>query len=467
MGGVLSIAAEAPSGKLSPLLRLPYRRQQMQVELAQVSEWKEATLASLEHDEQSAEDLSQTRVAVVEEYERMVASAKRKWGTEWWKGHPSISPLRGALATWNLTVDDIAVASCHGTSTKLNDKNESDILNTEMETLGRREGNPLFVITQKWLTGHPKGPASAWQAGGVIQAMLSGRVPGNRNLDNVDSDLSKFKHLLYTNRTLDVGKIKAACVTSFGFGQAGGQMLLVHPDYFLATMSDEIVQSYAVRRDARCKTAMAYQDDAMAGRRNFVEVKTDAPYPREETKDWLLNSNRRVEGFEDQSSESSASSSDVQSEAPTEDSFTFVPRRKSTQKVITETMETVMQQVSSSASVGIDVESITNPCFSKETFLERNYTEREREECGLSSRSFAGLWAGKEAVVKVLGNAGAQLKSAGAALRDLELLRNEDGTITCHFHGDVAAEAARICVHDVKISLSYAENLAVAAAVAS
>jgi len=68
--------------------------------------------------------------------------------------------------------------------------------------------------------------------------------------------------------------------------------------------------------------------------------------------------------------------------------------------------------------------------------------------------------------VKVLGNAGAQLKSAGSALQDVELLRNEDGTVTCQFHGTAADEAARIGVGDVMISLSYADNLAVAAAVA-
>merc|ERR1712139_678736 len=140
-----------------------------------------------------------------------------------------------------------------------------------METLARREGNPLFVITQKWLTGHPKGPASAWQAGGVIQAMQSGRVPGNRNLDNVDGELSKFKHLLYTNQTLDIGKIKAACVTSFGFGQAGGQMLLVNPDYFLATLPEETVEAYAARRDARHRDAVDYHEDVMAGRKKFVQ----------------------------------------------------------------------------------------------------------------------------------------------------------------------------------------------------
>ena len=72
-------------------------------------------------------------------------------------------------------------------------------------------------------------------------------------------------------------------------------------------------------------------------------------------------------------------------------------------------------------SVGVDVESTTNPCFAKESFIERNYTATEREQCQGASRSFAGTWAGKEAVLKVLGNSGARLVGAGAALKDIEV----------------------------------------------
>jgi len=61
---------------------------------------------------------------------------------------------------------------------------------------------------------------------------------------------------------------------------------------------------------------------------------------------------------------------------------------------------------SAGRSVGVDVEPVANPAFGKDSFLERNYTQKEREACVGSERSFAGLWAGKEAVVKALGNAG-------------------------------------------------------------
>merc|ERR1719163_2186871 len=101
--------------------------------------------------------------------------------------------------------------------------------------------------------------------------MLSGRIPGNRNLDNVDAELEKNKNLLYTSSTLNVGPLKAVVVTSFGFGQAGGELLLVHPSQFLATLSDEDLQTYAGKRDARWKDANTFHEEVIAGRRKYVE----------------------------------------------------------------------------------------------------------------------------------------------------------------------------------------------------
>merc|ERR1711937_1125799 len=290
--GVLTCVSEAPSAKYAPTLQISYRRAQLQSELACAEAWKTSAQAALDDDRNSASEIDEVEMkqrqqALDEEHLRLVAAAKKKWGTEWWKGHDSISPLRGALASWGLSVDDIGLVSCHGTSTKLNDQNESDILNSEMEMLGRKEGNPLFVVTQKWLTGHPKGPASAWQVGGALQSMVNGRIPGNRNLDNVDPNLRKYKHLLYTNQTLDVGPLKAAVVTSFGFGQAGGQLLLVHPDYFLASLPDITVNQYQMKRDARRQVVSTFQEEVLAGRRPYVQVQNSAPYDSSETKAYL------------------------------------------------------------------------------------------------------------------------------------------------------------------------------------
>jgi len=458
--GVLTIASEAPGARYSPALSLDYRRSHLQAELQGVEEWYRNATSQWEKDSanMSPEEKQQHRTAISEEYARQKGAAKRQWCSEWWKGHSSISPLRGALAAWNLTVDDVGMCSCHGTSTKLNDKNESDIIQTQMQALGRAAGNPLVVVSQKWLTGHPKGPASSWQVNGAIQAMLSGRIPGNRNLDNVEPVLEANKNLLYTRTTLDVGPLKAVVVTSFGFGQAGGELVLIHPDYFLATYSTDDLLVYQSKRDGRLKDSNKFHEDVIAGRRSYVEVKTSTPYPPEDIKKWMLGKDKRMGG---------APSQEIPEPQSGFKPAVRGPATSAVAQVMEQNLVDAIAGSSGASFVGVDVEPISNQCFVNETFLERNYTKKERAECGTTARSYAGLWAGKEAVVKVLGNAGAKLKSAGASLEDVELSRASDGTVSVKLHGYAAEEAARVGVSNLKVSLSYADNMALAAAVSA
>merc|ERR1719198_2459653 len=136
------------------------------------------------------------------------SAAVRLWGECGCLASPAasaaVSPLRAALARWGLSVDDIGVASFHGTGTRANDSNESEVPHAQMAHLGRSRGNPLLVVCQKHLTGHPKGAAAAWMLNGLLQAMGAGVVPGNRNLDNAAPELRACAHCVYPNRTLRV-----------------------------------------------------------------------------------------------------------------------------------------------------------------------------------------------------------------------------------------------------------------------
>ena len=69
------------------------------------------------------------------------------------------------------------------------------------------------------------GAACAWMLNGVFQILDSGIIPGNRNCDNVDAQLEKFKYLLYPSKSVQTDGIKAAILKSFGFGQAGAEVL--------------------------------------------------------------------------------------------------------------------------------------------------------------------------------------------------------------------------------------------------
>jgi fatty acid synthase subunit alpha len=82
---------------------------------------------------------------------------------------------------------------------------------------------------------------------------------------------------------------------------------------------------------------------------------------------------------------------------------------------------------SANTKVGVDVESISAINIENDTFIERNFTEKEIAYCQKAANpqaSFTGKWSAKEAVFKSLGVKG---KGAGAALKDIEIGNDETG----------------------------------------
>ncbi|KAI1428071.1 putative fatty acid synthase alpha subunit FasA [Xylaria sp. FL1777] len=248
--GVLTAAREAHGVSQSPLLDIRYRRSRLEQELAIIDEWRLSQYANNQYTKYTRDD-------------QIIKSevASRKSQAQWlWNGdirqlNPSISPMRAALAVWGLTIDDIAVASFHGTSTKANDKNESSVINQQMAHLGRTEGNPLLVVCQKYLTGHPKGAAGAWMLNGCLQMLEHRLVPGNRNADDVDAALQSFPHLLYPSEPIPVPGIKAFMLTSFGFGQKGAIVIGAAPRVLFAGLTRVAYETYRQRVEERGRRA--------------------------------------------------------------------------------------------------------------------------------------------------------------------------------------------------------------------
>ncbi|KAJ2026711.1 fatty acid synthase alpha subunit Lsd1, partial [Coemansia sp. S85] len=293
--GVLTSAREFSESNLSSrLLNFDYRRRQLQRQLSALEGWKQEELAELaDQVGRSTEtvDISMLRCAgeVEKSYQRQRRSLQDAWSNDFWRNDSEISPLRGSLAVWGLTADDIGVASFHGTSTIANDKNESDVLNTQLKHLGRTPGHVVPVVCQKWLTGHPKGPAASFMLNGVIQSLRTGLVPGNRNADNISKELEAFDYALYLSKSIQTTGIKAGLLKSFGFGQVGGELLVVHPDYLLATLTKEQLDEYNVKLQKRSIKSERYWQDTLVGNHPFVQVKSHPPFTAEQEKSVYLN----------------------------------------------------------------------------------------------------------------------------------------------------------------------------------
>lgn len=207
------------------------------------------------------------------------------------------SPLARGLDQLGLTADDLAVVSKHDTSTKANDPNESDLHERLAAAIGRSDGNPLFVVSQKTLTGHAKGGAAAFQLIGLTQMLRSGTLPPNRALDCVDDVLDQHRHLVWLRETLQLGgdmPLRAGLLTSLGFGHVSGLIAVTHPEAFhravAARHGDEVaeqVRAAALERErsgARRRTAGIYGGEALYTRpeaRRLGEGSADETKERE------------------------------------------------------------------------------------------------------------------------------------------------------------------------------------------
>jgi fatty acid synthase subunit alpha len=364
---------------------------------------------------------------------------------------------------FGLTIDDIGVASFHGTGTKANDYNESSVLNEQMEHLGRRKGNVLPSVFQKHLTGHPKGAAAAWMLNGVFQILETGIIPGNRNLDNVEDRLQKFKHIIYPSRAIQTDGVKAALLKSFGFGQAGGEILVIHPDYLFGCISESEFQSYCAKREKRQIETYRYYHEMLTQIRPLVRVKDAAPYTPDQQSQVYLTPTCRA-SFNKVTGKYEYKPSEFDERTP---------HAETTQ--ISVALEAAMSLLGSDQELkglGIDVQLISELGLTNRGFLERNFTAREIEYCEKSpdtDSSFAARWAAKESVIKAVSNALQKnpWKSSGNPLVEIEIVRTGNEAPVVEFHGEAAEIIKKSGLKQVKVTLSHSGIYAVAAAIAT
>ena len=95
-------------------------------------------------------------------------------------------------------------------------------------------------------------------------------------------------------------------------------------------------------------------------------------------------------------------------------------------------------------------------------FLNRIYTGAELNICQGRIQSLAARFAGKEAVMKVLGTG-----AKGIGWQEIEILADAQGKPLVQLHGKAREKAKELNLSEICISLSDTKQYAVAAAIAS
>lgn len=288
----------------------------------------------------------------------------------------------------------------------------------------------------------------------ALQILNTGIVPGNRNADNIDEKLSSYSYLLFLSRTIRTTGIRAALLKSFGFGQVGGEVLLIHPDYLLSALSPTQYKSYKELRETRYRKTFRYLHDTLIGL-PMVQIKDSPPYGPELESLVYLNPAARA-SFD-----------------PIKETYRFNEHAlKEAEKRTLESQLDVLKMTmftneDGETGIGVDVQLIGDLNLDNEEFLLRNFTKAEQDYCRKQAdpaASFAGRWAAKEAIVKALCNSSTDrpswLTGAGGSLKAIEILAGPNGSPQVTAIANITNDILPL----IKLSISHSGSYALAIA---
>ncbi len=166
-----------------------------------------------------------------------IGGASRRWPRAW-------RPL-------GLGADDLAVVSKHDTSTAANDPNESTLHEKLAEALGRTAGSPLFVVSQKSLTGHAKGGAAAFQLIGLCQMLAGGACRPTAAWTASTRTWPRTSTWSGCASRWRPARSRPGVLTSLGFGHVSAMVAVAHPGAFVAALSPEQREAWLAKATAR------------------------------------------------------------------------------------------------------------------------------------------------------------------------------------------------------------------------
>lgn len=133
------------------------------------------------------------------------------------EGEGAYRSMREAIKDGGIELTDIDYINAHGTSTPLNDENES----AAIKNLFGEHAYKLAVSSTKSMTGHLLGAAGAVESVATILAIQNSFIPPTINLDEPDPQCD----LDYTPKVGKQREINYAISNTFGFGGHNASLL--------------------------------------------------------------------------------------------------------------------------------------------------------------------------------------------------------------------------------------------------
>jgi 3-oxoacyl-[acyl-carrier-protein] synthase II len=131
--------------------------------------------------------------------------------------------MQSALADGQLAPESIDYISAHGTSTKMNDREET----CAIRRVFAQHADRLLVSSQKSMLGHAQGGAGAIEAVVTVLSIVHQTATPTINLNHPDPECD----LDYVPHVARKTTIRAALSNSFGFGGHNSAIAFAHPEF--------------------------------------------------------------------------------------------------------------------------------------------------------------------------------------------------------------------------------------------
>ncbi len=133
------------------------------------------------------------------------------------EGEGAARSMKEALRDAGVQPEEVGYINAHGTSTELNDKNET----TAIKTVFGSHAYEMVVSSTKSMTGHLLGAAGAIESIATVLAVKNGIIPPTINLDEPSPECD----LNYVPKKAIEREVKYAISNTFGFGGHNASLL--------------------------------------------------------------------------------------------------------------------------------------------------------------------------------------------------------------------------------------------------
>ncbi len=133
-------------------------------------------------------------------------------------GEGAVRCMKAAINDAGISCDQIDYINAHGTSTQLNDRNET----IAVKTLFKEHAYSLAISSTKSMTGHLLGAAGGVESVFTALTIHNGIMPPTINLDNPDEECN-LDYVPHKARKKDVN---IAMSNSFGFGGTNASIIM-------------------------------------------------------------------------------------------------------------------------------------------------------------------------------------------------------------------------------------------------